>query len=108
MTHFLNESLPEETPDESTTPGIKQIGEFPPTDEQSAIILAGIESKDNLIVKALAGAAKTSTLVMLANQPKMMKHASLCLSFNKKIADEMRARLPSICVSMTLNAPRRS
>lgn len=77
-----------------------------PTEEQQAIINAALHTTENLIVSALAGAAKTSTLVMLADalasaKPKM---EILCLAFNKKIAVEMQERLPSTCRAMTLNS----
>jgi superfamily I DNA/RNA helicase len=73
-----------------------------PTPEQQAIIDAAVNTEDNLIVAALAGAAKTSTLVMLAEA--LPRVAILCLAFNKKIATEMQERLPSNCVAMTLNS----
>jgi len=73
-----------------------------PTAEQSAIISEAVGSSDNLIVSALAGAAKTSTLVMMAEA--MPKVGMLCLAFNKKIAVEMQERLPSNCTAMTLNS----
>jgi superfamily I DNA/RNA helicase len=77
-----------------------------PTPEQEAIISAAVSTTDNLLVSALAGAAKTSTLVMLANalaesQPRL---EILCLAFNKKIALEMQERLPPSCSAMTLNS----
>lgn len=72
-----------------------------PTPEQQAIIDAAQGSKDNLIVMALAGAAKTSTLVMIAEA---VREPMLCLAFNKKIADEMKERLPPTCQPMTLNS----
>lgn len=77
-----------------------------PTAEQQAIIDAACNTTDNLIVTALAGAAKTSTLVMLAHalaeqQPNL---EILCLAFNKKIALEMQERLPDNCKAMTLNS----
>lgn len=72
-----------------------------PTAEQQAIIDAAKNSKDNLIVMALAGAAKTSTLVMIAEA---VAEPMMCLAFNKKIAEEMKERLPSTCVPMTLNS----
>lgn len=75
-----------------------------PTEEQLAILNAAHSTKDNLLINALAGAAKTSTLVMMADYKSMAQQQILCLAFNKKIADEMRARLPSNCVSMTLNS----
>jgi hypothetical protein len=76
------------------------------TPEQAAIIEATIQTTDNLIVSALAGAAKTSTLVMLANELAKVKPGMeiLCLAFNKKIAIEMQSRLPSTCRAMTLNS----
>lgn len=77
---------------------------FKPTDEQLTIIDAAKTSSDNLQIDALAGAAKTSTLVLVANDPKMQATATLALAFNKKIAEEMKGRLPSNCVSMTLNS----
>lgn len=76
----------------------------PPTPEQQAIIDAAVSTSDNLLISALAGAAKTSTLVMVANQSDMTSIPTLCLAFNKKIAEEMRTRLPSNCISLTLNA----
>lgn len=73
-----------------------------PTPEQAAIIAAARETSDNLLVSALAGAAKTSTLVMIANALKSTP--ALCLAFNKKIAVEMTERLPGNVQSMTLNS----
>jgi superfamily I DNA/RNA helicase len=75
---------------------------FTPTAEQLAIVEAAVETKDNLLISALAGAAKTSTLLLIAQA--LRKTSILCLSFNKKIADEMRVRLPANCESKTLNA----
>ena len=75
-----------------------------PTEEQQAILDFANDSKDNLLINALAGAAKTSTLVMLADYKRMSQTQILCLAFNKKIADEMRTRLPTNCTSMTLNS----
>jgi len=73
-----------------------------PTPEQTAIVEAAVNTTDNLLIKALAGAAKTSTLVLIAEA--LRKTTILCISFNKKIADEMKARLPGNCTSMTLNS----
>lgn len=72
-----------------------------PTPEQAAIIEAARDTEDNLIISALAGAAKTSTLVMLSEAVPVR---TLCLAFNKKIADEMKSRLPPHCEAMTLNS----
>jgi hypothetical protein len=73
-----------------------------PTPEQQAIVDAARHTKDNLIIEALAGAAKTSTLVLIAQA--LSNTPILCLAFNKKIALEMAERLPSNVESMTLNA----
>lgn len=73
-----------------------------PTHEQQRVIDAARDTKDNLLVKALAGAAKTSTLIMVAEA--LPEVDILCLAFNKKIAVEMADRLPSNCTSKTLNA----
>lgn len=73
-----------------------------PTPEQQAIIDAAVNTTDNLMVRALAGAAKTSTLVMIAHA--LPKVQILCLAFNKRIATEMQERLPSNCTAMTLNS----
>jgi len=75
---------------------------FPPTAEQRAIIAAARETPDNLIITALAGAAKTSTLVLIAEA--LPSTRILCLAFNKKIALEMADRLPDNCTASTLNA----
>jgi superfamily I DNA/RNA helicase len=72
-----------------------------PTPEQAAIIAAGIESRDNLLIVARAGAAKTSTLVMIAEA--LPKTPILSLAFNVAIKKEMQARLPQNCEAKTLN-----
>lgn len=76
--------------------------DFTPTEEQLACIEAIRSTEDNLIINALAGAAKTSTLVLMAEAQKRIP--ILCLAFNKKIATEMEERLPGNCQSMTLNS----
>lgn len=73
-----------------------------PTEEQLRIIEAARSSSDNLLLSALAGAAKTSTLVLIAEA--LPDTEILCLAFNKKIATEMQERLPPNCKAMTLNA----
>ena len=75
--------------------------DFKPTQEQAEIILAASTTNDNLAVIARAGAAKTSTLVMIAEA--LPKTSILCLAFNKKIADEMTQRLPPNCEAKTLH-----
>lgn len=72
------------------------------TSEQQAIIDFATTTTDNLLVSALAGAAKTSTLVMVASA--LPKVQILSIAFNKRIADEMAQRLPPNCEARTLNA----
>lgn len=74
---------------------------FTPTAEQEAIISAARETTANLCVQARAGAAKTSTLVLVAEA--LPDTEILCLAFNKAIATEMQERLPSNCTAKTLH-----
>lgn len=74
---------------------------FTPTPEQAAIVEAATSTTDNLAVIARAGAAKTSTLVLIAEA--LPRVEILCLAFNKKIAEEMAERLPPNCESKTLH-----
>lgn len=80
----------------------KPHSEFTPTPEQQAIIDAARDTSDNLLISALAGAAKTSTLVLISKA--LSSTPILCLAFNKKIATEMTERLPGNCAAMTLNS----
>lgn len=73
-----------------------------PTDEQLAIVSRASSTTENILLSALAGAAKTSTLVLIAES--LNNIPMLCLAFNKRIADEMQTRLPINCKSMTLNS----
>lgn len=76
--------------------------DFSPTPQQELIYEAAKFSDDNLLIQALAGAAKTSTLVGIAKR--LPGRPILSVAFNKRIADEMTARLPSHCVARTLNS----
>lgn len=76
--------------------------DFTPTEEQLACIAAAKDTEDNLLISALAGAAKTSTLVMIAEA--LPATSILCLAFNKRIATEMSKRLPNNCSALTLNS----
>lgn len=75
---------------------------FEPTAEQAAIVLAVKTTPDNLIISALAGAAKTSTLVLLAKALPLTP--TLCCAFNKRIADEMAKRMPGHITCKTMNS----
>lgn len=74
---------------------------FTPTPEQSAIVAFAREESGNLLVSALAGAAKTSTLVLIAEA--LPRIQILAISFNKRIQLEMQERLPRNCTAKTLN-----
>lgn len=76
--------------------------EFTPTPEQALVYEAALHTTDNLLIQALAGAAKTSTLVGIAKR--LYGRPILSVAFNKRIADEMTARLPSHCSARTLNS----
>lgn len=71
------------------------------TDEQLAIFEEAKSSDANILIEALAGAAKTSTLVELA---KHLRGSVTCLAFNKKIATEMEQRMPKGVQCLTLNS----
>lgn len=75
---------------------------YTPTPEQQAIVAAATDTTENLLISALAGAAKTSTLEMIAHS--VPQKNALCLAFNKKIATELAERLPSGYEAKTLNA----
>lgn len=74
---------------------------FTPTEEQAIAVELASTTEDNLLISALAGAAKTSTLVLIAEA--LPTTRMLCLAFNKAIQLEMQERLPSNCKAMTLN-----
>lgn len=73
-----------------------------PTPEQLAIISAARDTLDNLLVSALAGAAKTTTLELIAEA--LPDTSILALCFNKVTAIEMSGRLPKNCHAKTLNS----
>lgn len=74
--------------------------EHTPTEEQRLIKEAARTTKDNIIVHALAGAAKTSTLVLIARACMV---PILSVAFNVRIAKEMTDRMPGNTTSRTLN-----
>lgn len=76
--------------------------QFRPTSEQNLIIEAACTTKDNLLINALAGAAKTTTLELICKA--LPVQPILSLAFNKRIAVEMTKRLPGHVACHTLNA----
>lgn len=73
-----------------------------PTPEQEAIRQAAKNTRDSILVNALAGAAKTTTLCLIAQA--LPLEPTICVAFNKRIAEEMAKRLPSHVQSATLNS----
>lgn len=66
---------------------------FTPSPEQQAIFDAALKGSGNIMVNALAGCGKTTTLVELARRlPKAGKNRQFC-AFNKSIVDELEERL---------------
>jgi superfamily I DNA/RNA helicase len=73
------------------------------TEEQAAIIdYARSNPQRNLLINALAGAAKTSTLRFLAKY--LSPDPTLSVAFNKRIADEMAKLLPGNVRCATMNS----
>jgi len=75
---------------------------FTPTLEQLNIVRAAVETKDNLLISALAGAAKSSTLELIGQA--LPRANAIALAFNKKIAEEMKPKLPAGYQVKTLNS----
>lgn len=73
---------------------------FPPTLEQEHILSLLQTTKSNLLINALAGSGKTSTLELIQSTA---PGPILCLAFNKRIADEMATRFVSTTMVKTLN-----
>lgn len=71
---------------------------FNPSDYQKAILHAYENTSDNLIIQAVAGAGKTTTLLMLASKVKRSP-AVLC-AFNNHIAKDISAKLSSLGIGM--------
>ncbi|MFI2068146.1 UvrD-helicase domain-containing protein [Streptomyces mirabilis] len=65
--------------------------QFPPTPQQQAIIDACVAGQ-NVVVQALAGTGKTTTMAMVARElsPKRVTY----VAFNRDIADEARGKFP--------------
>ncbi len=73
-----------------------------PTEEQAAIMTASMTSETNLMLNALAGCGKTSTLEMIEQAVKA--RPILYLVFNKKNAEEAEDRLLSTTTVRTFNS----
>jgi len=75
--------------------------EFPPTEEQAAIIAAFLEGKD-LVVEAGAGCGKTTVLKMLANADPSRR--GLYAAFSRNTANSAAAEFPSHVKCATLHS----
>ena len=80
------------------------ISKFPPTEEQKKIVDAIMAGKD-LVVQALAGTGKTSTLVLAAKRLLAEKPDDnlLYIVFNKETAEEALGRMPKNVDSRTMD-----
>ena len=77
---------------------------FKPTPEQQAVIQHFCNSSESLIVEALAGAAKTTTIELAIAQRNPKQGEVLAIAFNKKIATALSERLPPNVRCSTMNA----
>jgi len=77
---------------------------FPPTPEQQAI-LDGIAENKSMMIEAMAGCAKTTTLTMMAQQMTKVNgvRPSLALAFNVKIKEELEKQFPTYFKVQTMN-----
>jgi len=74
----------------------------PPTEEQEAILAKVRSSEANLVINALAGTGKTTTLEMVQTTSK--RQPVLYLAFNSKVAKEAEEKFQSTTTVRTLNA----
>jgi hypothetical protein len=78
------------------------VTQFTPTPEQQAIVACARDTQDNIIIRAYAGCAKTTTLELIARAlPEST--SGLFLAFNVKIKEELAKRMPENFTTMTLN-----
>src|SRR5260370_39968308 len=73
-----------------------------PTEEQATIIASAKASKANLMIQALAGTSKTSTLESIERA--VPRGPVLYLVFNKNNADEASKRMLTITTTRTFNS----
>ncbi len=71
-----------------------------PTSEQASLIKEA-QTGSSLAIKAYAGAAKTSSCVMIAEAT---QHPSLYVAFNKSIADEAASKFPPWVTCSTMHS----
>ena len=66
-------------------------------------VIEHLDKRQNLIVEARAGSGKTSTIVEAINSLPSDSRI-LCVAFNKKIAEELKQRLPRHVQTSTINS----
>ena len=71
------------------------------TDEQELALAAAKQVGDSLMLDALAGTGKTSTLGIMAHA---IKGPALALAFNKSIAEELKGKFPPNFEVKTMNS----
>jgi hypothetical protein len=76
--------------------------DFKPTMEQESILTAIRSCKTSIMIKAYAGTAKTTTLVMLSKE--LPPLPTLALAFSTSICSELKKRMPASINVSTLNA----
>lgn len=81
---------------------------FNPTEEQLAVINEVVTGEGSLVVEALAGSAKTTTLKMAMERmgsEGLLSPGMVCaVAFNKRIQQDLEKALPSDVVCKTLNS----
>src|SRR5258705_8891325 len=73
-----------------------------PTEEQERIVEAVKGTEENLVINALAGTGKSTTLEMVQNAS--LQQPILYLAFNKRIAEEAEKKFSSTTTVRTLNS----
>lgn len=68
---------------------------------QQEIIIAEAKARRNIAIEAKAGAAKTTTCVMIANE---VIKPSLYIAFNKDIAEEAKGKFPTHVTCQTIHS----
>lgn len=71
------------------------------SDEQNEIFKQALETNRSIVVNAVAGSGKTTTIVELANR---LPDTGVFLAFNKIIADELAVRLPPTYKASTFHS----
>lgn len=72
-----------------------------PTTEQQAIVQAAQTTNQSLMISAMAGCAKTTSLLMLAQKLPIVP--TIAVAFNVKVKKELEKKFPKHIETMTLN-----